>query len=85
MPQPVWKPDVDNAIDFFDTWTPMSDATEYDNAFKTQWALFLKHVVFDEPFPWTFVEGAKNVLLAEKAIESWATRAWTDVHQCHSR
>jgi predicted dehydrogenase len=37
----------------------------YDNAFKVQWELFLRHVVKDEPFPWTLLEGAKGVQLAE--------------------
>ena len=28
----------------------MPDATTYDNAFKIQWELFLRHVALDEPF-----------------------------------
>jgi len=38
--------------------------------FKAQWELFLRHVVRDEPFRWTLLEGAKGVQLAEKAMES---------------
>jgi predicted dehydrogenase len=41
------------------------DQQVYDNAFKIQWELFLKHVVTDSPFPWTLHEGAKGVQLAE--------------------
>ena len=50
-----------------------------DNAFKIQWELFLKHVVNDEPFRWSLLEGAKGVQLAEKALESWEKRAWVDL------
>ena len=51
----------------------------YDNAFKAQWELFLRHVVLDEPFRWTLREAAKGVQLAELGMESWARRCWLDV------
>jgi len=41
--------------------------------------LFLRHVVKDEAFPWTLLEGAKGVQLAEKGTESWQNRCWVDV------
>ncbi len=78
-PKPVWNPDVDNPIDFFGGWQEVPDATNYDNAFKIQWELFLRHVVLDEPFRWTLREGAKGVQLAEKAIESWKERKWVEL------
>ena len=78
-PNVVWNPDIENPINFFDTWTEVPDQKGYDNAFKAQWELFLRHVVLDEPFGWTLFEGAKNVLLAEKATESWEKRAWVEV------
>jgi len=83
-PKPVWNPDLENPIDFFETWNEVPDEKEYDNAFKAQWELFLRHVVLDEPFRWTFFEGAKNILLAEKAQESWKQRAWIDVPEINS-
>jgi hypothetical protein len=46
-----------------------------------QWELFLKHVVENEPFPWTFLEAAKGIQLAELALKSWAERRWVDVPQ----
>jgi hypothetical protein len=52
---------------------------EFDNAFKVEWELFLRHVVKNEPFPWTLLEGARGVQLAEKAIESWTSRSWVDI------
>jgi predicted dehydrogenase len=78
-PKPTWNPDVDQPIRFFENWMEMPDAGEYDNAFKIQWELFLRHLVKDEPFPWTLLAGAKGVQLAETALASWERRAWTDV------
>ena len=78
-PKPVWNPDIDSPIKFFDTWSEVPDQIEFDNAFKAQWELFLRHVVLDEPFRWTLREGAKNILLAEKGIESWKKKCWMDL------
>ena len=78
-PKPVWNPDTEQTIKFFDGWSRVPDQEVYDNAFKVQWELFLKHVVNDHPFPWDLKEGAKGVQLAEKGIESWEKRSWVDV------
>ena len=78
-PRPVWNPDVPQPINFFDGWTKVGEQETYDNAFKVQWELFLKHVVKDEPFPWDLRDGAKGVQLAEKGIESWNKRCWVDI------
>jgi predicted dehydrogenase len=78
-PRPVWNPDVDNPINFFEGWLPVPSRQNFDNAFKAQWELFLRHVVKGEPFPWNLLEGAKGVQLAEKGMESWRKRAWVDI------
>jgi predicted dehydrogenase len=78
-PKPVWNPDVPQPIDFYDGWQEMPDQIDYDNAFKAQWELFLRHLVLDEPFKWDLREGAKGVQLAELGLESWKKRAWVDV------
>jgi predicted dehydrogenase len=78
-PRPVWNPDVAQPINFFEDWTKVGEKETYDNAFKVQWELFLKHVVKDEPFPWDLRDGAKGVQLAEKGIESWSKRCWVDI------
>lgn len=78
-PRCVWNPDVDSAIDHFSNWNKVPAQTAFDNAFKVQWELFLKHVVADQPFPWTLLEGAKGVQLAELGLKSWAERRWLDV------
>ena len=78
-PRPTWNPDIDSPINFFDNWTRVPAQQVFDNAFKVQWEMFLRHVVQDEPFRFTLLEGAKGVQLAEKGIESWEKRAWVDV------
>jgi predicted dehydrogenase len=78
-PRPVWNPDVPSALDYRDGWQRVPEQEMYDNAFKCQWELFLRHVVKDEPFRWGLMEGAKGVQLAEAGLESWRKRAWVDV------
>lgn len=78
-PRPVWNPDIDNPINFFNSWQEVPDSTSYDNAFKVQWELFLRHVALDEPFPYTLREGAKGVQLAELGLQSWEQRRWLEV------
>ena len=78
-PRPVWNPDIDSPINFFDNWTRVPAQQVFDNAFKVQWEMFLRHVVKDEPWEFSLLEGAKGVQLAEKGLESWAKRAWVDV------
>jgi predicted dehydrogenase len=78
-PKPVWNPDIDQPIDFYADWRPMPTNTVYENAFKAEWELFLRHVVQDTPFPWDLLEGAKGVQLAELGLQSWRDRRWVDV------
>ncbi|MEX0655373.1 MAG: Gfo/Idh/MocA family oxidoreductase, partial [Phycisphaeraceae bacterium] len=78
-PKPVWNPDVPQPIKFFEHWQQVPNTTEYDNAFKIQWELFLRHVALDEPFRWTLREGARGVQLAELGMKSWREKTWVDV------
>ena len=78
-PKPVWNPDIANPIDFNAGWSKVPDATTYDNAFKIQWELFIKHVALGTPFRWTLREGAKGVQLAEAGLQSWKERRWIDL------
>jgi len=78
-PKAIWNPDIPNTIDFRDDWIDVPDNGEFENAFKVQWELFLKHVVCDTPFPWDLVAGAKGVQLAELGLRSWHERRWVDV------
>ncbi|MEM9832378.1 MAG: Gfo/Idh/MocA family oxidoreductase [Bacteroidota bacterium] len=78
-PKPVWNPDIVQPIDFYDGWAKIPEQEFHDNAFKVQWEMFLRYVVKDEPFPYTLLEGAKGVQLAEKGLESWEKRCWVDI------
>ena len=79
-PRAIWNPDIAQPIDFYDTWIKMPEqAGAYDNAFKIQWELFLRHVALDEPFRWTLLEGAKGVQLAEYGLKSNDEKRWIDL------
>ena len=78
-PKPVWNPDIAQPINLFEGWSKVPDQEVYENAFKAQWELFLKHVIKNEPFPWDLREGAKGVQLAEKGLESSSRRCWLDI------
>ncbi|MDQ6706621.1 MAG: Gfo/Idh/MocA family oxidoreductase [Acidobacteriota bacterium] len=78
-PRPVWNPDVESPLNYFDQWQKVPDQMPFDNAFKRQWELFLLHVVEGGAFPWNLLEAAKGVQLAEKGMESWRKRCWVDV------
>jgi len=78
-PKPVWNPDVPQSIDFYATWQKMPANRTYENAFKAEWALFLRHVVEGGPFRWNLLEGAKGVQLAELGLRSSAERRVLDV------
>jgi len=77
-PKPVWNPDIPQPINFFDGWKEVADEN-YDNAFKAQWELFLKHVAGEGAFRWNLLEGAKGVQLAELGLKSWKQKKWLDV------
>ncbi|MDQ2961662.1 MAG: Gfo/Idh/MocA family oxidoreductase [Pseudomonadota bacterium] len=78
-PKPVWNPDVPQTIDFFDTWEKVPNNRDYDNAFKVEWELFIRHLHDNTPFRWNLLEGAKGVQLAELGLKSWDERRWVDV------
>jgi predicted dehydrogenase len=78
-PKPVWNPDLPQPIDFFEGWQEVPDSVVFDNAFKAQWELFIRHVVDDAPFPWNLREGAKGVQLVEAGLQSWNERRWVDL------
>jgi predicted dehydrogenase len=78
-PKPVWNPDVRQPLDFHEGWELVPDTVAYDNGFKVQWELFIRHVVEGAPFKWTLREGAKGVQLVELAQRSWQERRWIDV------
>ncbi|MCT9929478.1 Gfo/Idh/MocA family oxidoreductase [Planotetraspora sp. A-T 1434] len=71
-PRPIWNPDVPVTESFRDQWQEVPDNTEFENGFKFQWEMFIRHVLEDAPFPHTFAAGARGVQLAELALRSHA-------------
>ncbi|MBD2896460.1 D-xylose dehydrogenase [Actinomadura sp. RB99] len=70
-PKPVWNPDLPATENFRSQWQEIPDNTEFDNGFKTQWEMFLRHVTEDAPFAWDFYAGARGVQLAELGLQAW--------------
>ncbi|MGI5272936.1 Gfo/Idh/MocA family protein [Nonomuraea sp. CA-218870] len=71
-PKPVWNPDLPVTARFRDGWQEVPDNAEFDNGFKIQWELFVRHVLEDAPFPYDFASGARGVQLAELGLRSSA-------------
>ena len=78
-PRCVWDPDAENPSNYFEGWQEVQPDQKFENAFRIEWEFFLRHVVENEPFPWTFLEGAKGIQLADLALKSWSERRWVDV------
>ena len=78
--KPVWNPDIPQPDRLLrrlaaDAGQPRPTTTPS----RSQWELFLRHVVLDTPFPWDLLEGAKGVQLAE-AGTAIVARAPLDRH-----
>ncbi|MGW7065946.1 Gfo/Idh/MocA family protein [Streptomyces sp. NPDC054855] len=71
-PKPVWNPDLPVTHSFRDQWQEVPDNQEFDNGFKAQWELFLRHVYADAPYHWDLHAGARGVQLAELGLRSSA-------------
>jgi predicted dehydrogenase len=78
-PKAVWNPDLPDTNSYRSQWLDVPQDGDPDNAFKTQWEMFLRHVAAGEPFPYDLWEGAKGVQLAELGLRSWSERRWLDV------
>ncbi|MGW5679118.1 Gfo/Idh/MocA family protein [Streptomyces sp. NPDC003860] len=71
-PKPVWNPDLPTDGSFRDQWQEIPDNQEYQNGFKAQWELFLRHVARGTPYHWDLLAGARGVQLAELGLLSSA-------------
>jgi predicted dehydrogenase len=78
-PRPVWNPDIPQTINFYEGWEKVDGPEHYPNAFRVQWELYLKSIAENQPFPWTLLEGARGVQLAEAALRSWNEKKWIDI------
>ncbi|MFG3286524.1 Gfo/Idh/MocA family protein [Streptomyces sp. NPDC048111] len=78
-PKPVWNPDLPATEFFRAQWQEVPDNDTFDNGFKAQWELFLRHVALDEPYHWDLFAGARGVQLAELGLRSSAEGRRIDV------
>ncbi|MFI5659321.1 Gfo/Idh/MocA family protein [Streptomyces sp. NPDC051684] len=78
-PKPVWNPDLPATYSFRDQWQEVPDNTEFDNGFKIQWELFLKHVYAGADYHWDLLAGARGVQMAELGLKSSAEGRRLDV------
>lgn len=78
-PRPVWNPDEARTNDFRADWQEVPETQTYPNGFRSQWEMFIRHVVEDAPFPYTLREGAKGLELVEAAETSARERRWIDL------
>ena len=78
-PKPVWNPDEPRTNDFLADWCEVQADQVFDNSFKVQWEMFIRHLFEDAPWKYTLFEGAKGVQLAELGIQSWQERRWIDI------
>ncbi|WP_406304938.1 Gfo/Idh/MocA family oxidoreductase [Streptomyces sp. NBC_00885] len=78
-PKPIWNPDLPATESFRDQWQEVPDNGEFENAFKAQWELFLRHVALDEPYHRDLLAGARGVQLAELGLKSSAEGRRFDV------
>ena len=78
-PRAIWNPDISDPLAYRDQWMDVPDNQQFENGFKTQWEMFLKHVACDTPFPWDLFAGARGVQLAQSGLQSWHERRWLDI------
>ena len=78
-PRAIWNPDAADSKDYRAAWRPVNAETNYENAFRVQWEMFLRHVLEDAPFPHDFMQAARGVQLVEAGLQSWRERRWVDV------
>ena len=76
-----WNPDTPDPNKYLDGWQKVLAEDKYDNAFKIQWEMFLRHVLEDAPFPHDFLQAARGMQVVEAALRSWKERNWQDVSQ----
>lgn len=78
-PRAIWNPDIPDPLAYRDHWMDVPDNQKFENGFKTQWEMFLKHVACDAPFAWDLFAGARGVQLATLGLQSWHERRWLDI------
>jgi len=78
-PSPTISVEARQPQNFYQQWLAVPDNSAVTNSYRAGWELFLRHVADDEPFPFTLLEGAKGVQLAELSYRANAERRWVNV------
>jgi len=78
-PRAVWNPDAADTNAYRENWQSVPSTGPYENAFKVQWEMFLRHVLQDNPFPHDFLQAARGVQLVDAGMRSSAERRWIDI------
>ncbi|UQU62333.1 Gfo/Idh/MocA family oxidoreductase [Couchioplanes caeruleus] len=82
-PKPVWNPDLPVTHAFRAQWQEVPDNEEFDNGFKAQWEMFLRHVAEDAPYTWDLWAGARGVQLAELGLRSAREGRRVEIPELH--
>jgi predicted dehydrogenase len=78
-PKPLFNVEVPRTENFDAQWQEVPDTDGYRNPYRVGWELFLRHVSEDAPFPYTLLEGAKGVQLADACYRSDAEKRWIEL------
>ena len=80
-PLAQWNPDTPDPNKYLKGWQKAAATDKYENAFKIQWEMFLRHVLEDAPFPHDFLQAARGIQVVEAGLRSWKERNWQDISQ----
>lgn len=76
-----WNPDTPDPNKYLKGWQKVAATDKFENAFKIQWEMFLRHVLEDAPFPHDFLQAARGIQVVEAGLRSWKERNWQDISQ----
>jgi predicted dehydrogenase len=80
-PVALWNPDTPDPNKYLKSWQKIPATVKFENAFKIQWEMFLRHVLEDAPFPHDFLQAARGIQVVAAGLRSWKERNWQDVPQ----
>jgi predicted dehydrogenase len=84
-PNPILSVDCRQPQDFYTQWLIVPKNVTEVNSYRAGWDLFLRHVTEDSPFPFSLLEGAKGIQLAELAYRSSRERRWIEIPALDAR
>jgi predicted dehydrogenase len=75
----LWNPDIPDPNTYLAEWQKVPANESFDNAFKVQWEMFLRHVLEDAPFPHDFFQAVRGIQVVDAGVRSSLERKWQDV------